>query len=105
MSVGQASRPVRALLAVVLVVVGVLCLGGGVLVAGRGGTPGVVLSIALVEPFGFVALLAAAFVAAPFSWYGRWLDQFVPLLARPGTALLTAAALAIASAVVVFAAA
>jgi hypothetical protein len=39
-----------------------------------------ILAIVLLVPFGIVALVAAAFIVAPFSRFGVWLDTFLPAM-------------------------
>jgi hypothetical protein len=82
LSVGSASLPVRILLAAIVTVVGVICGGGGVWIGDHGPIAGRVVAIALLVPFGIVALVAAAFIVAPFSRFGGWLDAFLPTMIR-----------------------
>lgn len=100
LSVGQASLPVRIAIALVLAVTAALCLGGGIVIA-RTGSAGRVLAAILIEPLGLIGILATAFVLAPHSRFGAWLDHFVPRLAEPRVALGTAAALVAVSLILV----
>jgi hypothetical protein len=88
LSVGSASLPLRLLIASIFVAAGALCIGGGVF-AGRTGVAGAAVAIALIVPLGLIAAIAAAFVIAPFSRFGVWLDEFVGRLtvARFGVVL------------------
>lgn len=80
LSVGSAPAAVRVLLAAIFAIVAAACLAGGVLVARRGPAMATIVTIAAIMPLGHVALLAAAFVVAPFSRYGVWLDTFAGAL-------------------------
>jgi hypothetical protein len=85
-SVGSASLPVRLLLALVYVVAALILLGMGVYVS-RGPLFLAALAVFAILPFGFVACVATAFVLAPWSRFGIWVDGFVPQLGRrPGLA-------------------
>lgn len=91
LSVGQASLPVRLLIASVFLLTAILCVAGGVLISET--SAGRVLAIVLVIPVGETGSIAAAFVLAPHSRFGRWLDHFVTRLREPVVAVGTAAAL------------
>lgn len=81
LSVGSASLAVRVLLAAIIMAVAAICGGGGVWIGRHGPNAARAVAIALLVPFGIVALAAAAFILAPFSRYGIWLDAFLPTLA------------------------
>ena len=89
LSVGRASVATRLFLAVVFFVVAALCIGGGVLIARVGLGPRVV-AVALIVPLGLIGAIAAAFILAPWSRFGVWLDAFVPRLREPAIAIGTA---------------
>jgi hypothetical protein len=80
LSVGAASLPVRILLASIVLLVGAICGGGGLWIGRHGPIAARVVAIALLVPLGIVALAAAAFIVAPFSRFGVWLDAFLPTL-------------------------
>jgi hypothetical protein len=88
LSVGRASFATRALIALVFLVTAALCIGGGVLISGTGAAR--VVAVVLIVPLGLIGLLAAAFILAPWSRYGVWLDAFVPRLREPMIAVATA---------------
>ncbi|HEX6087098.1 MAG TPA: hypothetical protein VF266_21385 [Thermoanaerobaculia bacterium] len=79
-------------LAIVFFVVAALCIGGGVSISRVGLAPRVV-AVVLIVPLGLIAAIAAAFILAPWSRFGVWLDAFVPRLREPLVAILTAVAL------------
>jgi hypothetical protein len=89
LSVGSASIPVRVFLAVVFLAAAALCLAGGAFIAREGLAPRV-LAVLLIVPLGLIGMLAAAFMIAPWSRYGVWLDGFVPRLREPHVAAATA---------------
>jgi hypothetical protein len=78
LSVGAASLPVRLLLATIVAAAGVICGGGGWWIGSHGPVAARLVAIGLLVPFGIVALIAAAFIVAPFSRFGVWLDAFLP---------------------------
>ncbi|HYC88096.1 MAG TPA: hypothetical protein VEO54_02700 [Thermoanaerobaculia bacterium] len=90
LSVGRASVATRVFLAVVFLAAAALCIGGGVLISRAGPAPRVV-AVVLIVPLGLIGAIAAAFILAPWSRFGVWLDAFVPRLREPwvgvGTAL------------------
>jgi hypothetical protein len=88
LSVGQASMPVRVLLAIVLAAAAALCIAGGVFIASNAAARAI--AILLVIPVGLIGVAGVAFVLAPHSRYGDWLDRFVPRLAERRIATLTA---------------
>ena len=92
LSVGRAPVSTRVFLAIVSFVVAALCIGGGVSISRVGLAPRVV-AVVLIVPLGLIAALAAAFILAPWSRFGVWLDGFVPRLREPLVAILTAVAL------------
>ena len=96
LSVGQASLPLRLLIAIVFLVTAALCLGGGLAIARIGLGPRAV-AVALIVPLGLIGLVAAAFVVAPHSRFGTWLDLFVPRLRAPRVAIVTAMTLWLAA--------
>lgn len=89
LSVGQASLPVRLLIAGIFLATAVLCIGGGMLI-GAAAPAARVLAVVLIVPLGLTGMVAAAFVLVPRSPFGVWLDGFVPRLREPRTAALTA---------------
>lgn len=88
LSVGRASPATRILIAVVFLVAAALCIGGGVAISRLG--PARVVAVILIVPLGLIGLPAAAFIVAPWSRYGVWLDAFVPRLREPRVAAATA---------------
>lgn len=42
-----------------------------------------VFAVLLIIPLGLIGILAAAFIVAPRSRFGVWLDHFVPRLLEP----------------------
>lgn len=88
LSVGQASLAVRLSIAAVFTVVALLCIGGGMAMSAI--VPARIVAVLLVMPLGLSGAVAAAFVVAPNSRFGDWLDRFVPRLREPATALATA---------------
>ena len=88
LSVGRASLPTRVLVAVVFLIAAALCIGGGVAVSRLG--PARAVAVILIVPLGLVGVMAAAFILAPWSRYGVWLDAFVPRLREPRVAVATA---------------
>lgn len=82
---GQASLAVRLLIACVFLVTAALCIGGGMLISRT--APGRAVAIVLIVPIGLIGLMAAAFVLAPHSRFGAWLDHFVTRLREPRVAL------------------
>jgi len=82
----------RIFLAVVFLVAAALCIGGGVLISRAGVAPRVV-AVVLIVPLGVIGVVAAAFILAPWSRFGVWLDAFVPRLREPLVAGATAMAL------------
>ena len=88
LSVGQASVATRVFLATVVLATALIVAAAGFMVAR---TPaGRVVAIALIEPLAIIGFIAAAFIAAPRSRFGIWLDRFVPRLRDAKIALLTA---------------
>jgi hypothetical protein len=87
LSVGQASLPVRVTIALIFAVVAAVCIGGGILISSVAAAR--VLAILLVIPVGLIGVLATAFVLAPHSRFGDWLDRFVPRLREPKIAVAT----------------
>jgi hypothetical protein len=90
LSVGQASLGVRVLLALILAAAAALCIGGGVYISSL--TAARVIAVLLVIPVGLTGAIATAFVLAPHSRFGDWLDRFVPRLREPAVAIATAVA-------------
>jgi hypothetical protein len=90
LSVGQASLGVRVLLASIFASAAALCIGGGVYISSIGAARAI--AVLLVIPVGLVGAIAVAFVLAPHSRFGDWLDRFVPRLREPVLAAGTAAA-------------
>lgn len=86
LSVGSASLGVRILIAAVFAVTALLCIGGGIVIA-RAATAGRIVAILLVVPLGLAGMVAAAFVLAPWSRFGVWLDAFVVRLREPRIAV------------------
>jgi hypothetical protein len=86
LSVGQAPLAMRVLLALVFAVAAALCIGGGIVLSSN--PVARAIAILLIVPVGLIGILAVAFVLAPHSRYGDWLDRFVPRLAEPKIAVL-----------------
>jgi hypothetical protein len=91
-SVGRASLPLRITIAAVFLVTTAILLGAGVFIAPESRLAFVV-AVVMIEPIGIIGVVAAAFVLAPHSRFGVWLDHFVPRLREPLVAILTAFAL------------
>lgn len=91
LSVGQATLAVRLVIAVVFLLAAGVAIAGGVLMSSI--VIARVMAVLLVIPVGLIGILAAAFVLAPHSRYGVWLDHFLPTLRRPAVAVATAIAL------------
>jgi hypothetical protein len=92
LSVGRASMATRLFLALVFLTTAALCLGGGVLISREGIAPRLV-AVVLLVPLGLLGITAAAFILAPWSRFGVWLDAFVPRLREPRIAAATAVTL------------
>lgn len=103
LSVGGASRTTRVLLSLAFGVNAVLCTWAAVLAAQSRSAAATAVAILLIQPIAIAAFVAAMYVAAPYSAFGRWLDAFLPRLASWGAAVLVALTLWAFSAVVVFA--
>jgi hypothetical protein len=88
LSVGQASLAVRIVIALVFLLTASLCIGGGVLISSN--IAARCIAVLLIVPVGLIGLIAAAFVIAPHSRFGVWLDHFIPRLWNPRVALATA---------------
>jgi hypothetical protein len=88
LSVGEASVAMRLVVAIVFAVAAVVCIGGGMLIATE--LAARIVAALLIIPIGLAGVLAVAFVLAPHSRYGRWLDHFVPRLREPRIAIATA---------------
>lgn len=91
-SVGSASLPLRITIAAVFLVTAAILLGAGVFIASESRLAFVV-TVAMIEPIGIIGVIAAAFVLAPHSRFGVWLDHFVPRVREPVVAILTVLAL------------
>jgi hypothetical protein len=89
LSVGSASLGVRILIATVFAVTAMLCIGGGILIA-RVAMAARIVAILLIVPLGIAGVVAAAFVLAPWSRFGVWLDAFVTRLREPRIAVAAA---------------
>ena len=89
LSVGRASVATRVFLAAVFLATAALCIGGGILISRVALAPRVV-AVVLIVPLGLIGVLAAAFILAPWSRFGVWLDGFVPRLREPLVAAGTA---------------
>lgn len=83
LSVGSAPVGVRLLIAVIFLATSLLMLIGARLIPR-------VLAVVFIAPIGIVGLIATAFVVAPHSRFGTWLDHFVPRLREPKVAIATA---------------
>lgn len=88
LSVGQASIGVRLTIALIFMAVALLCIGGGIYISNL--TAARVLAVLLVIPVGLIGAIAVAFVLAPHSRFGDWLDRFVPRLRERDIAINTA---------------
>jgi hypothetical protein len=90
LSVGQAPLAVRVVIASVFALSSAVSIGGGIAISSIAAAR--VVAVLLVVPTGLVGVLAVAFILAPRSRYGDWLDRFVPRLRDPrvaaGTAML-----------------
>jgi hypothetical protein len=98
LSVGQASITMRMLLAGIIAAAAAICIGGGMLISSHAAAR--VVAVLLIVPAGLIGIAGVAFVLAPHSRYGDWLDRFVPRLAERRIALLTAMSLWLAALVV-----
>ena len=90
-SVGQAGWGTRTMLAIVVLASSLLMMASGLAVSSR--AAGAVVATLLIQPVALIGLLAAAFIAAPHSSYGAWLDRFVPRLRDARVAILATLAL------------
>lgn len=91
LSVGGASMGIRLLIAAIFAMTSAACIGAGLLISAA-----IILrvfAVVLIIPLGLIGILAAAFIVAPRSRFGVWLDHFVPRLREPRVALATAAVL------------
>lgn len=88
LSVGQASVPMRVMIAIVFAAAAALCIGGGMVIATELATR--IVAALLIIPIGLAGVLAVAFIIAPHSRFGDWLDHFVPRLREPRIAIGTA---------------
>lgn len=88
LSVGQASLGVRLLIALVFLFTAALCIGGGIVISSNAAARSV--AVLLVVPVGLVGVIATAFVLAPHSRFGVWLDHFIPRLSNPRVSIATA---------------
>jgi len=68
------------MLAAVFLCTGAICIAAAVFLALRGPLPALILGASAVMPLGVIASIAAAFVLAPYSRFGAWLDAFVATL-------------------------
>lgn len=91
LSVAQALIGTRVVIAAVFLVTAMLCIAGGRLIS-ESLAPRMV-AVVLIVPIGLIGLIAAAFVLAPRSRFGEWLDGFVPRLREPLVAIGTATVL------------
>lgn len=91
LSVGSASFGVRLFLAISFAAVAAICIAAGVLIARTGSLAATLVAILAVVPLGCIAAMAAAFVLAPFSRFGVWLDGFVPTITGLRAVLVVAA--------------
>ena len=80
LSVGSASRAVRVVVSTVFLTTGALCVASGLTIGAGGPAAATLVAIVLVIPLGIIACIAAAFVLAPFSRFGVWLDELLPSL-------------------------
>ena len=103
LSVGAAPLSVRLVIAFVFLLTAAVCIAGGVFVASSGSRLATFAAIVLIEPIGIVGLIAVAFIAAPHSRFGVWLDHFVPRLRETGVAVATAVVVGCLGAAIVFA--
>ncbi|HYO78007.1 MAG TPA: hypothetical protein VE010_16225 [Thermoanaerobaculia bacterium] len=92
LSVGQASIAVRIMLGLVFAATAILCIGGGMFIATIA-VAARVIAIGLVVPIGLIGAIAVAFILAPHSRFGDWLDRFVPRLREPRVAIAVTAGL------------
>ena len=91
LSVGSASFATRLFLALSFAAVAAICIGAGVAIARADALAGTVVAIVFVVPLGCLAAIAAAFVLAPFSRFGVWLDAFLPTVTGVRVAAVVAA--------------
>lgn len=101
LSVGQASLPVRLVIACSFLlnalIIAMVVFAATTLVAK-------ILVTLLVVPFAIVSLIATLFVIAPHSRFGDWLDHFVPRLRDSKTAFATLLTIWLAAALLMLAA-
>ena len=77
LSVGPASIPVRLSIAAVLLLVAALVGAASLHIFACGPGAARAMSVVALTPFSLAGLLAAAFVCAPYSRYGTWVDTFI----------------------------
>ena len=99
LSVGSASFGVRLTVSLVFLIAALACSIGSALAA-QTFVARVAVAV-VVEPIGIAGFLAAAFIIAPHSRFGIWLDQFVTRLREPRVAVATAVAIWLAGAAIV----
>ncbi|HEX8254768.1 MAG TPA: hypothetical protein VF846_16610 [Thermoanaerobaculia bacterium] len=85
LSVGQASAAVRIMLGLVFAATAILCIGGGIFISTMA-VAARVIAVVLIVPIGLIGAIAVAFILAPHSRFGDWLDRFVPRLREPRVA-------------------
>ena len=90
LSVGSASLPVRITVAGVFVMMAAITFAGGVYAGTYGPIAAAVVAAMALLPFSFIALVAAAFVIAPYSRFGVWLDAALPLIDGRRAAMIAA---------------
>jgi hypothetical protein len=84
LSVGSASLPVRAVVAGVFMLVAAITCAGGVYAGMHGPLGAAIVAAMAILPFSVVVLIAAAFVIAPHSRFGVWLDTTLPTIGARG---------------------
>lgn len=97
LSVGSASVATRIFLATVALLVAAIASGGGLYLGTTGPWAAAVIAVALLLPFSFVMMIAAAFIIAPHSRFGAWLDAFLPTVTAARGLTLAAIAWILAS--------
>lgn len=100
LSVGQAGATLRFLIGSILFVTAVIVAAAGRIID-DGSVVRRVLAVVLVEPFAVIGFVAVAYISAPHSRFGTWLDEFLPRLRHWPLALLTALSISLISFIIV----
>lgn len=88
---GRLDRPTRVLISLVVFIASAVAVGASIVLSSK--FAGEMVAILFLGAMGITGLLASAFIAAPHSRYGRWLDHFVTRLRTVRTAVFVALSL------------